>query len=137
MLAMRELIRTGAGWRREICQRHCASRTRGGSRGCRHGRARALPQVRHPPDAALLVVTYIECAIRPHGQARRAVIRATRCLFRSGEAVGEDHVVTRGLAVGHGLVHHVVATLRRRRAIPGTMEGDEGATAPGVRELLA
>src|SRR5689334_5915519 len=56
---------------------------------------------------------------------------------RSGETVCEDHKRPGGLAVCHRLEHHIIAALRFRRPVPGSMERDEGAAFVGGRELIA
>src|SRR5437660_11302376 len=58
-------------------------------------------------------------------------------LHRAGEAVSEDLVAAGGPAAGEGLKHHVVAALRKRRAVPRSVECDERTLVVAVRELMA
>ena len=62
-----------------------------------------------PPDASVRVVRDVERAVGPDRESRRPVRGLTRFFHRSGEAVGEDHILPGGLAVSERLEHHVVA----------------------------
>src|SRR5260221_131984 len=73
-------------------------------------------------------------AVWRRGKAGRAQGGAAGVLIGAGEAVGEDDEVARDLALGEGLEDDVVAVLRQRRAVPGAVEGDEGASLIGLGE---
>src|SRR5581483_8279463 len=89
------------------------------------------------PDATFLIIRGIQGAIRANGQARRTMRGLTRLLVGAREAVGEDHVRTCGFTVGERLEYQVVAALRKRRTIPGAVEGDERATVVSLGKLAA
>src|SRR5262245_49815996 len=95
--------------------------------------------VHHAPDLALLALGYVQRAVRRLCHAVSARHGAVWCLqvVRAGEAIGKDLELTRGLAVREGLEGDVVAFLRKRRTIPRSMEGDEGAALVLLRELRA
>ena len=86
------------------------------------------------PDAPVHVVGDIKRAIRPDGEPRGPERGPAGLLHSAGEAVGEDHVGARGLAVGERLEHDIIAALGAGRAVPRAVEGDEGAAAIGRRE---
>ncbi len=105
-------------WRREI-GRACRGGSRHHGRRCRfHCGARALAQVRHAPDATLLVIADIERTIGTDRETGRAMRSATRGFLRTRKAIGEDHVFASSLAISHRLEGDCIATLRTGRAIP-------------------
>src|ERR1700722_7389217 len=59
-----------------------------------------------------------------------------RSLDRPCETIGKEFTRTSGTASSHGLKDHVVAGLRIRRAIPGTVERDEHSVAVVGWKLL-
>src|SRR5580700_11632848 len=63
--------------------------------------------------------------------------RLTGLFDRSSETVREDHKRLGSLAVSQWLEHHVVAPLRFRCAVPGTVKCNEGTVFIGGRELVA
>src|SRR6188768_3389990 len=93
--------------------------------GSRHSRLRnggsaSLPRIHHAPDLSLLTLADVERAIgrlRHTIRSRDRVVGLHQLRF-SGEAICEDLEITRRLAIRHRLERHVVAGLRKRRAIP-------------------
>jgi hypothetical protein len=59
-----------------------------------------------------------------------------RLLDRSGEAIGDHHVVSGCLTVGKRLEYHIVTALGERRPIPRAVERDEGTSPIGLGKLL-
>src|SRR5688572_30945224 len=95
--------------------------------------------VRHPPDAALLRVSDVQRAIRPHCETHRAITRIARVvvLDLARESVSEFLVGAAGLAVLHGLEHDLVSRRGLGRAVPAAMKRDECAVLVFRREALA
>ena len=57
--------------------------------------------------------------------------------YGAGEAISENNVRARSLAISKRLEHHVVTPLWEWCAIPRTVEGDERTSPVGNRELIA
>src|SRR5262245_29349394 len=93
------------------------------------------PAVQQLPDSPAGVVTDVERPIGPDRQPRRAVAGPRGLLLWPGESIGEDLVVSRGLAGRERLEDDVEPRLRLRRTVPGSVEGDECAAAILLREL--
>src|SRR5580692_630620 len=112
---------------------------RGGCRRGGRGKARdsGAALIGDAPDSAVHVVRNVERAVRRRRKAGRAEGGAAGVLVGAGEAVREDDEVARGLAVGKRLEDDVIALLRQRRAVPGAVEGDEGAALVGLGERRA
>src|ERR1043166_2988116 len=91
--------------------------------------------IQDPPDLALVAVSNVERAVRRLRDAVRAEDRAIR--IRSCEPRREELVVTARLAAGKLLKHDVVAVLRQRRAVPGSVERDERAVGRLQRRVSA
>src|SRR5262245_22872641 len=110
-------------------------RTAGAS--CRPTRRRppSAAAVQQLPDSPAGVVTDVERPIGPDRQPRRAVAGPRGLLLWPGESIGEDLVVSRGLAGRERLEDDVEPRLRLRRTVPGSVEGDECAAAILLREL--
>src|SRR6185312_15553413 len=77
----------------------------------------------------------IEGAVGSSRQSGGPEFGASRLLYCACEAVGEHNKISRSFAAGHGLEHHVVATLRSGRAVPRPVECDEGARPVGCWEF--
>src|SRR5271156_5147760 len=59
----------------------------------------------------------------------------TGFLDRAGEAVGENHIMSRRFAVRERLEHHVVSGLRQGCTVPRSMKCNENTAAIGSGEL--
>src|ERR1700757_192231 len=114
---------------RSLC---CRRRWRCG----RNARSWVLAAVGNPPNPTALIVGDIQCTVRPNRQPGRAMCRLARLLDRSSETVREHDKGPGSLAVGQWLEHDIVAPLRFRRTVPGSMECNEGAVFIGRWELV-
>src|SRR5688572_18954740 len=80
----------------------------------------SLPGIQHAPDLSLLTLADVERAVRRLRNTVRpcdGVVGLHQLRF-SSEAIREDFEVTGCLSPGHRLERDVVASLRKRRAIP-------------------
>src|SRR6185312_3588213 len=125
-------LRTGRLRRAAQCRHVRAGRDTAGSVG-RAGAATVHDAI----DPSMHVIGDVKRAAGPYGQSCRAMRRRARVFLSSGEAVSKYLALPRGRAVGEWLKHYVVALLRKRRAIPRAVEGDEYAAVVALGELLA
>src|SRR5215471_711847 len=105
---------------------------------CGRNAGRRVPAlVGDPPNAATLIVGYVKCTIGPDCQSGRAMRRSTRLQVRPGKTVSENYKRPGSFAVGQWLKDHIIAPLRFRSTVPGSMECDESAVLVRRRELIA
>src|SRR5690348_5491992 len=90
--------------------------------------------VRDSVDAAGLVVRDVERPVRPLCQSRRTMLRRVGLHDSTRETVGEGLEVPRGFAGRERLKDDLIAALRTRRTIPGSVKRDERAVAVARRE---
>src|SRR5262245_61668456 len=90
--------------------------------------------VEDSPDFSLVAVRDVQRSVRRLRDAVRTILgRFAR--VRAAEAVAEDLEVARRLPARERLEDDVVAVLRKRPTIPGSVERDERAALIFLREL--
>ena len=120
----------GCGFARRSGQAGAGSEFR--LRGLRSSRA----DIGDAIDTAFHIVGDVQRTVGSDRYSRGAVDGAFGRNGSTGKAVSEDLAAACGAALGESLKDDVVSALSIRRAVPGTVEGDEKAVAVGGGKQL-
>src|SRR6185437_15293819 len=97
--------------RRRLIGRGRAHRWRYGRDGLQL-RRRITANIRDLPDSAFLVISDVKGAVGSDRKTGGAIVSLSGLLIGAGKAIGENDVLSGGLAVREGLEHQVIAVLR-------------------------
>src|ERR1700741_2812149 len=87
-------------------------------------------------DASADVVGDVQRTVGSHSQAAGTVHGFGGRLIRACEAIGEDFALAGGAIARERLKYYIVAALRIRGSVPGTMEGDEDTASVAGGKLF-
>jgi hypothetical protein len=83
------------------------------------------------------VIGHAQYAIGAFSQAGWPERRSARISIRPSKAIRKDNKGTGRVTISHWLENDIVALLSKRRAIPGSVKGDERAASIPCRKLRA
>src|ERR1700682_3563461 len=121
-------------FRRQSLCRGVACRHPLGRRRRRDCGFRVAALIADAPNSSVDVVRDKERAVWGDGQARRPERCTTGIFHGAGKAIGKDDIGTACFSIDKRLEHDVVAALRPRSSVPGTVKCDEGAALIGFGE---